>query len=90
MAVTKISIQKIIMRKNGRARKMTTAFIYCEVCNNWVKNGWRTPLFILRLEGSEEPQHWDLGKVVDRAVQHAFLAHNIRTANQPEPDSISF
>lgn len=82
MAATKISIQKIIMRKNGRARKMTAAFIYCEVCNNWVKNAWRTQLFILRLEGSEEPQHWDLGKVVDRAVQHACLAHNIRTVSQ--------
>lgn len=90
MAATKISIQKINMRKNGKPCKMTVAFIHCEVCKDWIWNISGIPFFILRAEGPDGLQHWNLGKLVDRAIQHACLAHNIRVANQPEPDSISF
>lgn len=90
MAATKISIQKINTHKNGKPCKMTVAFIHCEVCKDWIWNVFGGPFFILRAEGPDGLQHWNLGKLVDRAIQHACLAHNIRIAKQPEPESISF
>ena len=89
MATTKISIQKINTHKNGKTCKMTVAFIHCEVCKDWIRNVFGGPFFILRAEGAGALQHWNLGKLVDRAIQHAYLAHNIRVAKQADPESIS-